>query len=330
MTGLLSYVRYHQGRFDEAAELAEQVLADAKKRGDRFPQALVVMLLGSISLWQGRVEEGIDHMERSLELFETMDSSFGIVQTLAILARAYTLAGRFAEAEAALTRARVVAGSAPGQSQLDFVRMVDAATAVQRGDTAGGLACLDECADAAFKPTLVGSIDQFVTRAYALMQLGRGAAALEVLEEARRLQAQSSPGTHLASALAIASVMNGRLDDAEREIDGVLGAAGATWLDRSTAMVARVMVRARQRDIEGLDDTLAEAMRIVDDTGSPTSQAFVRLARAVAYEAVGHDDASLARADATLAYSSLGLDNSSWDTVLRSMAYGEVTVPSDG
>ena len=65
-------------------------------------------------------------------------------------------------------------------------------------------------------------------------------------------------------------------------------------------------------------------------SGSPTSQAFVRLARAVAYEAVGHDDASLARADATLALSALGLDARGWDTVLRSAVYGEVGVPSDG
>jgi class 3 adenylate cyclase/tetratricopeptide (TPR) repeat protein len=330
VSALLTYVRYHQGRFDEAAELAEQVLADAKKRGDRFPQALVVMLLGSISLWTGRVEEGIDHMERSLELFETMDSSFGIVQTLAILARAYTLAGRFGEADAALSRARVVAGSAPGQSQLDLVRMVDAASAMQRGDTDRALACLEECGSSALKPTLVGSIDQFVTRAYALMQQGRAVAALELLEEARRLQTSSSPGTYLASALAMALVMNGRLDEAEREVDGVLQAPGATWLDRSTAVVARVMVRVRRRAAEGLEEVLAEAMRIVDDVDSPTAQAFVRLARAVAYEAVDHDDASLARADATLSYSALGLDSHSWDTVLRTMAYGEVAVPSEG
>ena len=68
----------------------------------------------------------------------------------------------------------------------------------------------------------------------------------------------------------------------------------------------------------------AEAIAFIDATDSLLSQAVVRLAQAVAYEAIDHTDASVARASASMAFAELGSTAAGWEPAFRAAASGGV------
>ena len=58
--GLLAWVRFTQGRLDEAAVLAERILRDATELGNRWAAAIMRVLLANVSLWRGEPKVAID------------------------------------------------------------------------------------------------------------------------------------------------------------------------------------------------------------------------------------------------------------------------------
>ena len=55
--GLLAFVRYNQGRLDEAAELAEHIAVEGRETGNRWAVGMMDVLLANVALWSGRTRE---------------------------------------------------------------------------------------------------------------------------------------------------------------------------------------------------------------------------------------------------------------------------------
>lgn len=62
--GLLAFVRFHQGRFDEARELAERVLKESARRGDNWGQGMMLVVSAWFDLWKGRTAGGPTDADR--------------------------------------------------------------------------------------------------------------------------------------------------------------------------------------------------------------------------------------------------------------------------
>ncbi len=104
---------YHEGRFSEAAELAEQALAlsEARDGPDNPNTALRLYLLGQIHLAQGLLLDAESRLTRALAIFElTLPAdSWEVLDTLHMLALLYYGSAREAEAEPLYRRALATA-----------------------------------------------------------------------------------------------------------------------------------------------------------------------------------------------------------------------------
>jgi hypothetical protein len=137
------------------------------------------------------------------------------------------------------------------------------------------------------------------------------AGAIGVLgARAARLQPSIDPNLH--SALALAHVADGSIDEALAEADEVDAHDRSSYLDRLTAGVARGLALSRRGDVAASTAAFDQVRAAADATEDRLSQALVRLADATATTARGGADAAarLAEADARLA--ELGISDTSW------------------
>ena len=63
--GLLAFVRYNQGRLEEAAALAEHIAIDGRETGNRWAVGMMNVLLANVRLWSGRMTESVARGQRS-------------------------------------------------------------------------------------------------------------------------------------------------------------------------------------------------------------------------------------------------------------------------
>ena len=69
--GTLGFVRYHQGRDEDAERLAAWFSARAE-RGDKWGQGMMLISLAAVRLWSGRAAAAIDVADESLALFRSV------------------------------------------------------------------------------------------------------------------------------------------------------------------------------------------------------------------------------------------------------------------
>ncbi len=55
--GLLAFVRYNQGRLEEAAAIAEHISIEGRETGNRWAVGMMNVLLANVALWSGRTRE---------------------------------------------------------------------------------------------------------------------------------------------------------------------------------------------------------------------------------------------------------------------------------
>ena len=63
--GLLAFVRYNQGRLEEAAALAEHIAIDGRETGNRWVVGMMSVLIANVRLWTGRMTESVARGQRS-------------------------------------------------------------------------------------------------------------------------------------------------------------------------------------------------------------------------------------------------------------------------
>jgi hypothetical protein len=158
---------------------------------------------------------------------------------------------------------------------------------------------------------VVGDTERTTSVGLHRLQAGDVAGAIGVLgARAARLQPTIDPNLH--SALALAHVADGSIDEALAEADEVDAHDRSSYLDRLTAGVARGLALSRRGDVAASTAAFDQVRAAADATEDRLSQALVRLADATATTARGGADAAarLAEADARLA--ELGISDTSW------------------
>src|SRR3546814_2669609 len=77
--------------------MAENVLDEVRRRGDKWALGMMLVLLGSVRLWTGRGYDAITSVEEARDLLTAIDDEFGGVQATATLGRALVAQGRIDE-----------------------------------------------------------------------------------------------------------------------------------------------------------------------------------------------------------------------------------------
>ena len=95
--GLLGYVRNSQGRRAEAEELAAQIVDEARERGDTWALAVVLTLISTVKLWEGKTEEALAPGREALALFRSFEDRVWELRALWPLSRALAGAGHVEE-----------------------------------------------------------------------------------------------------------------------------------------------------------------------------------------------------------------------------------------
>ena len=76
-----------QGRFEEAGELAEYILANDRDRNDKWALGMILMLLSSVKLFTGKPDEAIAPPSEAIELFTTIGDPDRLLQAKGTKAR---------------------------------------------------------------------------------------------------------------------------------------------------------------------------------------------------------------------------------------------------
>jgi class 3 adenylate cyclase/tetratricopeptide (TPR) repeat protein len=313
--GLLAWTRFQQGHTTEAGEMAEEILALDRRGFDRWALGMMLVLAGSVRLWTGRTLSSIERLEEARALFDDINDVFGYAQASAVLGRALVLAGRVEEGLATVATMGLPADAALDDRERLMSVLASLGATVQVGDTARSEALL---ASAPLVPedddageVIVGDSERITTLALHRLQSGDVASALALLSRLRaRIAPEIDPNSH--SALALAHVAAGALDDALAEADAVDAHERATYLDRLTAGVARGLALTRRGDHTASLAVFDQVRAAADATEDVVSQALVRLADATAASARGGADAAVRRSEAEARLEALGLLDTGW------------------
>jgi class 3 adenylate cyclase/tetratricopeptide (TPR) repeat protein len=311
--GLLAWTRFQQGDIAEAGEMVESVLRDDLRVGDRWALGMMLVLSGSIRLWTGRTSTAVARLEEAMAMFDGMADDFGHANAAAVLGRALVLAGRVEEGLALVAPRELTSEDASERDQALAI-MAGLAATVQVGDVARSVGLLERVPDLftfAGSGLMVGDSERTTSYGLHLLQCGDVPGAVAALEGIRaRLAPAVDPNLH--SALALVHVASGDLAAALAEADEVDDHVKATYLDRSTAGVARGLAHARAGDSAAAVAALDQVRAAVDATEDKVSQALVRLADATAASAREGADAADRWAEAEQRLAELGMAETGW------------------
>ncbi|MEO6317600.1 MAG: adenylate/guanylate cyclase domain-containing protein [Acidimicrobiales bacterium] len=313
--GLLAWTRFQQGHSAEAGEMAEAILADDQRGGDRWALGMMLVLAGSVRLWTGRTLSAIDRLREASELFEGIHDDFGHSQASSVLGRALVLSGRVDEGLAIVASMGAHDGSQLTEREYVVAVMAGLSATVQVGDTERSERMLAIVPPGPFGgdggDLVVGDSERTASVGLHRLQSGDVAGAVAVLSSLQqRLLPEIDPNLH--SALALAHAADGAIEVALQEADEVDVHDRATYLDRVTAGTARGMALARRGDSAAATAAFDQVRAAADATEDRVSQALVRLADATAASARGEADAAVRMAEAEARLADLGLSETGW------------------
>ncbi|HUS62111.1 MAG TPA: tetratricopeptide repeat protein, partial [Acidimicrobiales bacterium] len=300
--GLRAWVRFYLGHLDEALELGRQVCEEALDRGDRWGLAMMKSLVSHAELWKGEVAQAVIDAGEARRAFDGTGDSWGHLQANFAMARALAMLGRGSEARAVNDDAVAQLDGIEDAHQRDVMALLSVATLAHLGDVAGATVLTDRL-HAAGRGGELGSNEAHATLALTRLQAGDAPAAMTLLGDVAGMDA--GPAAWRNALVALAAVAIGDLPRASHAADTVIDGELGTFVDRSFALIARGFVELQQGSIVGASEAFDAAASLVDATDDRLDQAIVRLARAMAWEAAGSDDALAARTDADAALARL-------------------------
>lgn len=315
--GLMAWVRFQQGRLDEAESMAAAVAREAGMRGEPWAQAMMWVLLAALRLWRGHAEGSLTLARQSRDIFRTLNDRWGELQALVPLNRALVALGRSGEAEQ-VAEGAVALSERTNMPAFGLTVVAGMAAHLGRARQAveAGLRALDDLA----RRKLDGpGVDAHVSLALGYLMDGDIDSALAVLE-AVAAAAQRHPYLMAAQALVLAA--DGRPQEAITLGTEVGESAGASYLDRQTAAAAIGLAHAQLGDDDEARQALIGGVVATDATDDRVAQALARLALAVGLEALGAQDAPVAREDADRHLTAMDLTGTDW-----SAAYGLAAHP---
>lgn len=325
--GLLGFVRLAQGRLEEAGRLADDVIVEARKAGDRWAQGMTLVLQSAVAMWLGRTSAAVESGREARRLFEMIDDDYGRALALANLARASANLGRVADARAVLEEA----GSAfDAQGGMEVMRTnLTTSMLGQLGDARGALAASVDVGPESAGPGVPTEL--LVSRALALLQNGRPEEAVVLLEVAVDPdRVEDSPGdegarTYAMAIMALGRAALGQVDEAVEVGSAVESRHLGTYLDQTYADLGLALAQAQAGRAAEVEEALDRALSRIDATEDRLTQAIVRLARAHALHRLEQPEAAAAADEARARFEALGIDPYGWETAFETAVTGEVS-----
>jgi tetratricopeptide (TPR) repeat protein len=318
--GLLAWTRFQQGFSLEAEQMAESIIDDIRRRGERWATGMMLVLIGSVRLWTGRAASAIPCLTEAHELFLEMDEELGRNQSRVILGRALVVSGRIAEGLA------ILPGADPGRDgaiglDSQFTVIASAGATVQLGDIERTQALLDQLPPADLEhATITAATERVVATALHAVQRGDARHAVELLQACyERLQPKFDP--NVGSALALAQVAAGALDEGVAAAEEVEHNDRASYYDRLLAGLAQGLALGRRGEEAAAVAAFDQLQAAADATDDRVTAAIVCLADAMAASARGEADAAKRSAVADRRLAELGLAETGWRRVF-SLALG--------
>jgi tetratricopeptide (TPR) repeat protein len=321
--GLLAYVRFFEGRSDEAVDLATQVLRESERRGDHWGEGMMTIILGSVELWSGRTTSAVETLQRSVDVFRRLGDTVGRVQALSALGRALVMSGDVEHGLDAIAEAIAHDPAAPSLDDGGLIALASLLVRVQLGTPTSDADEVD------LAPSLVldggaseaGQADLSIAVGVGMAQLGRIDEALSLFEQAGRLD---DPSASVSAAVTLIGASAGRTDVVAAAAGRVRDADSSTYLDRALAAVAEALVAARGVDgvapWQPVRDALDLARREVAPTEDVVAAAIVALASAIAAQATDDPEAEVAGIAAEDAWRMLGVEPYGWRTMFAAAA----------
>ena len=205
--GILAWVRFMQGRIEEAERIAREQLVESEASGNRWVAGILGVLLANVALWSGRPAQSLERARDAVARFRAIGDSWGESQGLYVLVRALAAAGRIDDAfaeldvreekQSLLTGVEGIASVVRAQLLVHIGGPEALASALHLGGGAGAQAF-----------TINAELQMLL--GLALLQAGRADEAVAELEAARaRARRRCRPGAALRAALALALVACG-------------------------------------------------------------------------------------------------------------------------
>ncbi|MCU1399265.1 MAG: hypothetical protein JWN62_2374 [Acidimicrobiales bacterium] len=228
--GLLAFVEFYNRRFQAAEDLATLVRSEARERGDEWAEAMMVSLLASIRMWAGNVDAAAVLAEQARVTFRKLGDGFGLTQSLTVLGRSQVAMG---DPNAARTSETLVA-QAEIQGQAPFPYIAAAGIAMHSGDGKTAVLYANEALERLVRVEANGG-EALIIKAIGLAQTSD-------YDEARTTLAQvpddSRAGPFYLSAVALVASLERDAEEAVDAAQGVVDAAGHSYLDGVVAFLA--------------------------------------------------------------------------------------------
>ncbi len=286
--GLQAFLLFHAGQRSEAEKMANEVREIVHEKGERFTEAMMDLLLGSLGMWLGHAADALERARVAEQVFTQIGSAYGVVQALGLQGRAYAALGELQRSRAVLAECLQRAMGMPGQPLERFAHAVSAGGSVQIGNPRAALEDIRSVADtdARHGPLVIGTLELGVSEGLAFLQLGQVVAAVKALEEVDETRDDRVPSMYLDSSLALAYCAAGKTTEAHERAKAVLDTGAGTYLDVRTALLAQALAHARDGNRQQMDEAFGKALTAIDETDSRFSQVIVRLAMSVGHKAI--------------------------------------------
>src|SRR6185295_4352851 len=237
--GLLAFVRYNQGRNEEAAQLAEHIAIDGRETGNRWAVGMMSVLLANVRLWSGRMKESVARGQEAIELFQEIGDRWGEAMATGPVVRALAELGRDREYADTLAHFRAISREMPDEGMRTFPEVMEALVDLQQGRP--------EAAQAILEHLEIGNDDESGQLGFAdgcaalglgLLQLGKVDDSIDILTRGYADVTEDGPVMSLGCRLALAYAAAQRPDDAQPIIDDMKRREGGTFSDRILALWA--------------------------------------------------------------------------------------------
>jgi tetratricopeptide (TPR) repeat protein len=312
--GLLAWVRYNEGNFEEAESLAE--LAISGRDSDKWAHGMMLVLLANLRLWRGRAKAALPLANEANVLFQSIGDHYGRAMALNAVSRSLAATGDVAEVEKAIEEA-ISATTAIASERMGAG--IAGGAYVHLGDGDRALKALFSAETDPNNKVGLGDLEWMVSTGLAYLQVAKVDEALALLEGAAE-QSPSSP--YALSAFALASAAVGEPDNAIGLADAAESFVGASYLDRNTAGAARVLAHAQMGQEAAARRSLDAAIEFIDGTDDQLARRVIRLAGAEALGCLGDETADQLRTTTQAELIALGAPADGWTTAFRLAALG--------
>lgn len=302
--GLQAWVLFHDGFYEEAREMVDELIPEARRRGDPWAEAVTLNLKCSIELWTGQATRAWEYARLAQEAAHEAEDFSLAVQARALEGRALVSRGRIAEGTGALEQAFGLADKAGDEQGRRYAVVSNCASAARAGEAERAIRWAARYQAGPGATSAIGSTELYTSLALAFLQRGSVDEAAAQLSLADTGRGDSTRMYELSVAALVAAAQGDTQLGFERS-DAVL-AGRSTYLDRSMALIARAASQHQLGQNAERDESISQQWELIKGTDDRLSPLLFRLALGLMGQG------SLEEAEQRLR--NLGIDPAGWKT----------------